>query len=329
MNKKIIVIAIGGNSLINDNKSITINNQYAAIQETVTYIVKLIEKGYKVVITHGNGPQVGFILRRSEIAAETEQMHEIPLVNCNADTQGAIGYQIQQALTNEFELKHINNKSNKLELISAVTVITQVLVEKLDKAFNNPSKPIGSFYTKQQMEKLRLIHSDWIFINDSGRGYRRIVPSPKPKKIIEIDAIKLLIDSNFCVITAGGGGIPVYRDSKTNALIGIDAVIDKDFTTSLLAREINANILIISTGVQKVCLNFGKPNQKSLGKVTINEIKKYMNENHFASGSMLPKIKAAIDFLESGDKNRKVIITSPKYIYNTIIDENFGTVITI
>lgn len=323
MKKKVAVIAIGGNSLIKENEKITIESQYNAVCDTAKHIADLIESNYEVVVTHGNGPQVGFILRRSEIAEETEGIHSIPLVNCGADTQGAIGYQIQQAIDNEFIKRNIKNNDDKLK--SAITVVTQTIVNKDDKAFANPSKPIGSFYNENQIDALKKEHPDWKFINDAGRGYRRVVPSPSPIKIVEIDAIKSLISKEFCVIAVGGGGIPVIEDSNGN-LEGVDAVIDKDFSTSLLASKINANVFIISTGVPKVCLRFGKPDQKTLEKITLTEIKKYLEEGHFASGSMLPKIKAAIEFLESGGE--KVIITSPDLIGKAIIDETIGTTIT-
>jgi carbamate kinase len=314
--KKLAVVAIGGNSLITDKEHQSISDQYKAVCETACHIADLIEDGYNVVVGHGNGPQVGFILRRAEIAAKAGRLHPVPLVNCDADTQGAMGYQIQQAMDNEFrkrQLKeHLNSTFMKGKMLkTAVTVVTQVAVDKNDSAFKNPSKPIGSFYTDEQMIEIRQNHPDWDMMNDAGRGYRRVVASPKPIMILELEAIEILLKAGFCVIAAGGGGIPVIK-TEDNQWVGIDAVIDKDFATSLLANQLNADLLVISTGVEKVYINFGKPNQKGLDKITIQEAKKYIKEGHFASGSMLPKVQAAIKFLENGGK--EAIITDPKHL---------------
>ncbi len=307
---KLAVLAIGGNSLIKDKQHQTVEDQYAAVCETAKHIVGMVEQGLDVVVTHGNGPQVGFILRRVEIAHDVAGMHLVPLANCGADTQGAIGYQIQQALDNEFRRRGINKK--------AATVVTQVVVDKDDPAFKNPSKPIGTFYTKEQAEKLQKEHPDWVIINDAGRGYRRVVPSPMPKEIIEQDAIELLVKSGFSVVGVGGGGIPVIRNENGD-LEGIAAVIDKDNASSLLAINIKADLFIISTGVEKVYLNFNKPNQKALDKLTVAEAKKYVEEGHFAKGSMLPKIQAVIRFLEAGGK--EAIITNPESLEKALKGE--------
>ncbi|SKC84802.1 carbamate kinase [Maledivibacter halophilus] len=304
---KLAVIAIGGNSLIKDKDHQTVEEQYNAICGTAKHIADIIEKGYEVVVTHGNGPQVGFILRRSEIASETEGIHSVPLVSCGADTQGAIGYQIQQALNNEFAKRDIHKK--------AVTVVTQVEVDKEDKAFSNPSKPIGSFYTKEQADELKQEHLDWNLVEDAGRGFRRVVPSPIPKEIIEKDVIDKLTDSGYTVVAVGGGGIPVIKDDN-NQLRGIDAVIDKDYASSLLASQLKADLLIISTGVKKVCINFGKPDEEALDKLSVEEIKNLREEGHFAPGSMLPKINATLNFLENGGK--KAIITSPENLKEAV-----------
>jgi carbamate kinase len=310
---KLVIVAIGGNSLVKDNGRNTIKDQYEAVQETVVNIADMVEEGYKVVVTHGNGPQVGFALQRCEIANAVSGMPTIPLVNCVADTQGGIGYQIQQALTNEFAKRGINKK--------VVSVITQVEVSKDDPDFKNPTKPVGSFFTDVQAEEMKKEHPDWIFVEDSGRGYRRVVPSPKPIDIVEKDAIKSLIDGGYVVIAVGGGGIPVVKTGG-NMYDGIDAVIDKDFATSLLAEQVNAETLIITTGVSRVCINFGKPNQKALEKITVEETKQFVLENHFAPGSMLPKIEASLSFLEKN--GTRVIITNPESLKEAI-NENAGT----
>ena len=316
--KELIVIAIGGNSLIADKAHQSVEDQYKAICETAGHIADLCEAGYKVVITHGNGPQVGFILRRSEIAAAVEHLHPVPLVSCGADTQGAIGYQIQQAMDNEFRVRNLMNSGSPEKFQPAVTVITQVEVSKDDPAFLSPAKPIGSFFNEEEAQEIKEHHPDWNLVSDAGRGYRRVVASPKPIRILELNVIKKLLDNEFCVVAVGGGGIPVIKDSNSN-LTGIDAVIDKDFATSLLASQLNADLLIISTGVEQVCLNFGKPDQKTLDVVSLKEIKKYMEEGHFAPGSMLPKIQAAVEFIENGGK--EVLITSPEFLGKAVKGE--------
>lgn len=295
------VIAIGGNSLIRDGAHQTVEDQNDAVCETARHIVGMIEQqGCNVVITHGNGPQVGFILRRSEIAAEVAGMHHVPLVSCVADTQGAIGYQIQQAMDNEFRMRNMKK--------TAVTVVTQVIVAADDPAFQQPSKPIGSFYDKERAEAFQRMNPHWTMINDAGRGFRRVVPSPCPKETLEKEVIKRLVSEGYCVVASGGGGIPVLRLGD-GMLRGIDAVIDKDLASSLLASEIQADVLIISTTVPKVCLNYGKPDEKPLDRATVRELKEYTAHDHFAPGSMLPKIQAVTKFVESG--GRKAIITNP------------------
>ncbi|WP_316568824.1 carbamate kinase [Neobacillus sp. YIM B06451] len=311
--EKTVIVAIGGNSLVRDNGRDSVQDQYEAIVETAVHIADMVEQGFNVVVTHGNGPQVGFCLRRAEIAHEVAGMPEVPLVNCGADTQGGIGYQIQQALTNEFAQRGIAKK--------VATVITQVEVSKDDPNFKNPTKPVGSFFTFEQAEEMKKQHPDWIFIEDSGRGYRRVVPSPKPINIVEKDAIKTLINAGFVVIAVGGGGIPVIK-TEQGTYKGIDAVIDKDFATSLLAEQIHANTLIITTGVSRVCINFGKPNQQALEKITVEETKQYVAEGHFPAGSMLPKIEASLSFLENNGS--RVIITNPESL-KAAINEEAGT----
>jgi len=303
MSKKIAVIAIGGNSLIKDSAHQTVEDQYEAAKETCLHIADMIEAGYEVVIGHGNGPQVGFILRRSEIAAKVEGMHEVPLDVCGADTQGAIGYALQQNLQNELRRR---GKVNRV-----ATVVTQVLVDQDDPAFKNPTKPIGGFM-EQGEAKRREKEMGWNVVEDAGRGWRRVVASPLPREIVEIDAIKALIAADVTVISTGGGGIPVVRNAKGD-LEGIAAVIDKDFGSSLLATNVGAELFVISTAIEKVALNFGKPDQKWLDKMTLAEAKAYLAEGkHFAKGSMAPKIEAIIRFLENGGK--RALITNPENV---------------
>jgi len=260
-----------------------------------------------VVITHGNGPQVGFILLRSELASHV--LHTVPLDSCGADTQGAIGYMIQQSLYNEF-LKRGMRKQ-------AVTVVTQVVVDKDDPAFQNPTKPIGPFYTEEEAKRLAA-ERGWVVKDDAGRGWRRVVPSPIPQEIVEQEAIKALIEQGFVVIGVGGGGIPVVRQ-EDGSLRGVEAVIDKDYASSLLASGIGADLFLISTAVEKVALNYGQPNQVWLDRMTVAEAKRYLAEGHFPPGSMGPKIEAIIQFLERGGK--EAIITSPENIERALAGE--------
>ena len=300
--KKVAVVAIGGNSLILDPKNVTVEDQYIAAAQTSKHIADMIEAGWDVAIGHGNGPQVGFILRRSEIAAK-EGMHEVPLDVCGADSQGAIGYAIQQTLQNELIQRGIKK--------SVATIVTQVKVDINDKAFQNPTKPIGGFMEEAEAKK-RQKDLGWNVVEDSGRGWRRVVASPIPTEVVELDAVEALIEAGTVVITVGGGGIPVIDDGK-GGCIGTAAVIDKDFASSLLARLIKADLLLISTAVEKVAINYGKPNQKWLDQMTLAEAKAYLAEGtHFAKGSMAPKIQAIIWFLENGGK--KALITDPAHI---------------
>ncbi len=301
--RKIAVVAIGGNSLIKDKSHQTVEDQYQAAKETTRHIADMIETGWDVAIGHGNGPQVGFILRRSEIAHKVEGMHEIPLEVCGADTQGAIGYALQQNLQNELHRRGIRKP--------VATVITQVLVDKEDPAFKNPTKPIGGFMDETEAEK-RTADLGWNVVEDAGRGWRRVVPSPLPKEVVELESVKTLIDNGGVVITVGGGGIPVI-DNGDGEYVGTAAVIDKDYACSLLASKINADLLLISTAVEKVALNFGKPNQEWIDRMTLSEAQGYLAEGtHFAKGSMAPKIQAILWFLEAGGK--RALITDPKNI---------------
>lgn len=300
---KLAVVAIGGNALIKDEKRVSVEDQQVALRETSVHLVDMIEAGWNLAIGHGNGPQVGYILRRSEIAAKVEGMHEVPLDVCGADSQGAIGYELQQALRNEFFKRKIDRK--------AATVVTQMLVDKEDSAFKKPTKPIGSFMDEAEAKR-REKEMGWSVVEDAGRGWRRVVASPLPKEIVEFDSVKALLDAGHIVITVGGGGIPVI-DRGDGELIGTAAVIDKDFASSLLAQALKADMLLIATAVEKVAINFGKPEQKWLEKMTLAEAKAYLAEGtHFAKGSMAPKIQAAIWYLENGGK--QALITNPESI---------------
>ena len=293
----------------------TVRDQYIAAKETCDHIVSMIKDGWEVAIGHGNGPQVGFMLRRSELAAH--ELHEVPLDACGADTQGAIGYALQQNLYNEFRQFGLNKH--------AVTVVTQVEVAADDPAFQNPSKPIGSFMDEAQANRRRE-KNGWQVVEDAGRGWRRVVPSPIPIRIVEEEAVKNLIQAGFTVITVGGGGIPVVAD-KQGYLKGVAAVIDKDYASSLLANVIGAELLIISTAVEKVALNFGQPNQTWLDHITLAQAKQYLAEGiHFAQGSMGPKIQAVVDYLERG--GGEAIITSPENLERALAGQT-GTRITL
>lgn len=316
MTDHVAVIAIGGNSLISDKDHQSLPDQYKAVEDTCVHIVDMIEQGWTVAIGHGNGPQVGFVLRRSEIAAKVEGLHEVPLDFCGADTQGATGYALQQAMHNEFLKRGIDK--------AAATIITQTEVDRNDPAFQNPSKPIGGFMSAEEA-KVKQECEGWNVVEDAKRGYRRVVPSPLPMRVVEEPAIKKLVDAGICVITVGGGGIPVVAD-ENGKLKGIAAVIDKDFASSLLATVLGAELLIISTAVEKVALNFGTPEQRWLDTLTLAEAKQYLKEGtHFARGSMAPKIQACIWFLERGGK--KAIITDPAHISEALRGET-GTAIT-
>jgi len=298
---KTVVVAIGGNSLIADSGHQTVADQYDAAAKTCEHLASMLkEEDLRLVVTHGNGPQVGFILRRSEIAAP--ELHMVPLDSCVADTQGALGYQLQRAMHNEFKRRGVPQ--------SAVTVVTQVLVDPDDPALQKPNKPIGSFMSREQAEAHR-VKDGWDLVEDSGRGWRRVVASPRPRRILELEAVKKLLDAGFVVVAGGGGGIAVVEDAKGD-LAGVAAVIDKDLASSLMARELKAELLIISTAVEKVCLNYGKPNQKSLSTMTVAEAKQYIAEGHFKPGSMLPKVQAVVEFLEGGGK--EAFITDPEHL---------------
>ena len=292
---KKIVVALGGNALQDVDSPATAEAQLRTIEGSIKYLVDIMEEGYNLIITHGNGPQIGRIVVQNEFADQITP--SMPFDVCGAMSQGMIGYHLQQALGHELRVRGIKK--------SVATIITQVVVDKEDQAFKNATKPIGPFYTKEEAETLK-IEKGYKIVEDSGRGYRRVVASPEPKRIVEIEMIKNLIDNNI-VITVGGGGIPVIEEE--GKLKGVEAVIDKDLASAKLAEDIDADILLILTAVEKIFINFNKPDQKGLDRVKADEMKKYIEEGHFAPGSMLPKVLAGIKFVES-KPNRKAIITS-------------------
>jgi carbamate kinase len=304
---KLAVVAVGGNSLIKSEQSRSVQDQYDAARESMHHIANMIQQGWDVVITHGNGPQVGFILRRSELSRH--ELHEVPLDSCGADTQGAIGYMFQKALHNEFKRRGMKKE--------ATSLVTQTLVDRNDPAFQNPAKPIGSFMDPALAAQKR-DQEGWNVVEDAGRGWRRVVASPLPKQILEKTAIENLIKAGLTVIAVGGGGIPVVEDDNGD-LTGVEAVIDKDYASSLLANSIQADLFLISTAVEKVALNYNKPDQRWLERLTLAEARQYTAEGHFAKGSMGPKIQAIIWFLERGGK--QALITNPENIGRALAGE--------
>jgi carbamate kinase len=297
---KLAVVAVGGNALIRDKHHESIPDQSREAALTVHHIADMIVAGWNVVITHGTGPQVGFILRRSELALE--EVPPVPMDYADADLQGGIGYMFLKALYNEFHTQHLDRK--------AVAIITQTLVDRHDPAFADPSKPIGSHMDEQTARRLAS-RQGWVVKEDAGRGWRRVVPSPLPKTIVELAAIKTLARAGFVVIACGGGGIPVIENEE-GGLTGVEAVIDKDLASSLLARGIGADLLMVSTGVEKVAINFNRPNQQWLDHMTLADAKRHLADNQFDKGSMGPKIQAVIEFLEGG--GRMGLITDPPNI---------------
>ena len=307
-----IVIALGGNALGKNPQE-----QLTLLKSVATTIVNLVKEGNQIVLTHGNGPQVGQIFLAMDYSSNGDAgTPKMPFPECGSMSQGYIGYQLQQCIQDELEHQGI--------VRDCATLITQVLVDSTDSAFNNPTKPIGMFYSKEEAMKIQQ-DKGYIFVEDAGRGYRRVVPSPKPKDIIEKNVIKLLVNNNNIVIAAGGGGIPVIKTDKIELLEGVEAVIDKDKTAALLANLIDADMLLILTAVDKVCLNYNTDKQVELDTINIVEAKKYIDENQFAKGSMLPKIEACISFVENSD-NKKAIISSLDKASDAINGKN-GTII--
>ncbi len=304
---KVAVVAVGGNSLIKDKDHKTIPDQYYAAALSMHNIAGMIQSGWDVIISHGNGPQVGFILRRSELSRD--ELHEVPLDYCGADSQGAIGYMFQRALHNEFSKRGIQKQ--------VVAVVTQVLVDQEDPAFDNPSKPIGSFMD-ESLATARANAEGWAVVEDAGRGWRRVVPSPLPIKIMQRDAIESLVAADFVVIAVGGGGIPVV-EHEDGSIFGVEAVIDKDFATALLASQIGADLFLITTAVPQIALNYNQPDQTWIDKMTLAEAKAYMEQGHFAKGSMEPKVQAIINYLEAGGK--EALVTDPDNIERALAGE--------
>ncbi len=315
MANRLVVVAIGGNSLIKDRMHQAVRDQYVAAHETSEHVAAMIADGWDVVVGHGNGPQVGFILRRSEIAAH--ELHEIPLDVCGADSQGALGYALAQNLQNVLRRRGIAKP--------VVAVVTQAEVARDDPAFANPSKPIGSFMDEAEARRRRE-QDGWEVVEDASRGWRRVVASPRPRRIVELEAIRTLVAAGAIVVGVGGGGIPVVANPEGD-LFGVEAVIDKDLGCSLLARDLDADLFLISTAVEKVALDFGTPAQHWVDHLTLAEARRYLAEGvHFAAGSMAPKIEAIIEFLEHGGSH--AIVTDPPNLARALAGQT-GTHFTI
>lgn len=298
------VIAIGGNSLITDQNRQSVPDQYAAALRSCQKIAAVIQSGWRVVVTHGNGPQVGFMLLRSELSRHA--IHEVPLVSCVADTQGALGFHLQMALRNALQERGCPGET--------AAIVTQCVVDRDDPSFEKPVKPIGLFYSRDDASR-KVAELGWIMMEDARRGYRRVVPSPRPLEIVEMAAIRNLLDEGIAVIAAGGGGIPVVRDPD-GVLRGVDAVVDKDRASALLASNLGVELFVLSTGVPGVFLNFGKKNQRLIERATASQMQRYAQEGHFAAGSMAPKVESVIDFLDAG--GREAIVTSPDRLLDAI-----------
>ncbi|QAV23453.1 carbamate kinase [Proteus hauseri] len=310
---KKVFIALGGNALGN-----TPLEQKQIVRKTAKPIVDLVEKGYQVIIGHGNGPQVGMINLAMDYASQQNiGTPYMPFAECGAMSQGYIGYHLQQAINDELCARNLNN--------GCATVVTQVVVDKQDPAFLSPTKPIGAFYTKEQAETIQKEHG-FHFMEDAGRGYRRVIPSPKPLEIVESLVIKQLVENNVVVITVGGGGIPVIR--KNGVLEGVDAVIDKDNSSSKLAVELKAETLLILTAVDKVAIHFNTPQKKNLDKLTLSQAQEYINNGEFAKGSMLPKVEACLNFIKERGSSSQAIITSLDNALSAL-EGKTGTTITL
>jgi carbamate kinase len=309
---KLAVVAIGGNSLIRDKTHLSIPDQYQEVALTARHITDMIEAGWNVIVTHGNGPQMGFILRRSELSIH--EVAPVPMDYAGADLQGAIGYMFVKAFRNEFRKRGITREP--------VAVVTETLVDRNDPAFNDPTKPIGSHMDEARAKELAAAQG-WVVKEDSGRGWRRVVPSPRPTKIIDYQSLEHLARSGFVVIGCGGGGVPVIEDEDGD-LCGVEAVIDKDLASSLLARSIGADLFMLSTGVERVAVNFNTPEQRWLDRMTVADARRYYAEDQFDKGSMGPKIQALIEFLEAGGSQG--LITNPPNIGRALAGET-GTLV--
>ena len=293
MKRELIVVALGGNALLRRGQKGTFEEQYQNVKVTAKFLADLTQRGYRLTITHGNGPQVGATLLRHDAGERLYQVPAFPMDVCGAETQGFIGYMIQQALRDELRRRGIDR--------DVVTIVTRVVVDKDDPAFQNPTKPVGPFYTREQMEELKKIHPEYVFREDRARGgWRRVVPSPDPRYIAECNAIKILAENGVIVIASGGGGIPVVEED--GEMRGVEAVIDKDLAGERLATFLRADKFVILTDIDGVYINFGKPNQRKLTRVKVDELKRYLREGHFPAGSMKPKVEAVIRFIESGGK---------------------------
>jgi carbamate kinase len=306
------IVAVGGNSLVISNERADVPNQWDAVRLTVNHLADMIERGWDLIVTHGNGPQVGNNLRRMELSAH--ELYSLPLDLIVAHTQGSIGYMLQQALSNELRRRGIRK--------NVVTLVTQVLVDATDSAFAHPTKPIGSFLTEEKAREFE--KEGWQVVEDAGRGWRRVVASPQPLRVVEEQAIRDLVANGHIVITVGGGGIPVIQNlrGELRELKGVYAVIDKDRASSLLATRMNVDLFLISTGVEQVAIRFNTPQQENLSRMTMRQAQEYMAQGHFAKGSMLPKIEAVLSFVQQ--TGHSALITNPENI-GRALDGETGT----
>jgi carbamate kinase len=303
---KTVVIAVGGNALIHEGQHGTIAEQFVNARDTATHVGALVSDGWRIVLTHGNGPQVGFILRRSEMATEAEFTPRLSLDMCVADSEGGIGYIIGNSLVSELGRRGMADR--------VACVLTQTVVDLKDPAFRHPSKPIGSGYSAEEAV-LHRARDGWVMVEDAGRGYRRLVASPRPVRIVEAEAIRALLLAGFVVIACGGGGIPVVEE-RPGVYKGIEAVVDKDFASGFLAAHLGVPVFVVSTGVEKVAIRFRKPDQRFLDRMTIGEARGYLEAGEFPDGSMGPKVRAAVEFIERG--GQRAIITSPDHLEDAI-----------
>jgi len=307
----VALVAFGGNVIMKSGEAGTLREQQANAREMCARLVTLIKRGYELVVTHGNGPQVGNLLMQNELAQEL--VPTLPLDVLVAQTEGSLGYLLQQELLNELRRNDIRKY--------VVTLITQVLVDRDDPAFEKPSKPVGPFYAEKDVARLMKRFPDWRIVEDAGRGYRRIVPSPMPRRIIQSRMIRSLAYAGNVVLALGGGGVPMTKDAADH-YVGVEAVIDKDLSSALLAVDIKADVFVILTGIEKVCLNYGKADERSLDEITCADAERYMSEGHFPAGSMGPKMAAALLYLKAG--GRTVIITDPENL-DRALDGETGT----